>query len=43
MVVNLAETQAGIVTMKADVVIGEAFDGVGAIGTYQVSVNLRDM
>lgn len=41
-VVNLAETQAGIVTMKADVVIGEAFDGVGAIGTYQVSVNLRD-
>ena len=42
-VVNLAETQAGIVTMKADVVIGEAFDGVGAIGTYQVSVNLRDV
>lgn len=41
-VVNLVETQAGIVTMKADVVIGDTFDGVGAIGTYQVSVNLRD-
>ncbi len=41
-VVNLAEAQAGIVTMKAEVVVGQAFEGVGAIGTYQVSVNLRD-
>lgn len=41
-VVNLAEAQAGIVTMRADVVIGEAFAGVGTIDTYQVSVNLRD-
>lgn len=41
-VVNLAEAQAGIVTMKADVIVDEAFAGVGAIGTYQVSVNLQD-
>jgi len=41
-VVNLAEAQAGIVTMKADVIVDEAFAGVGAIGTYQVSVNLHD-
>lgn len=41
-VVNLADAQAGIVTMKADVVVSDAFSEVGAIGTYQVSVNLRD-
>ncbi len=41
-VVNLAEAQAGNHTLKADVVIGEAYAGVGAIGAYQVSVNLRD-
>ncbi len=41
-VVNLAEAQVGTVTMKADVVIDEAFAGVGAIGTYPVSANLRD-
>ncbi len=41
MVVNLAEAQEGSVTMKADVVISENFADVGAIGTYQVSVNLR--
>ena len=40
-VINLAEAQEGSVTMKADVVIGESFADVGAIGTYQVSVNLR--
>lgn len=40
-VVNLAEAQEGSVTMKADVVISENFADVGAIGTYQVSVNLR--
>lgn len=40
-VINLAEAQEGSVTMKADVVIGEGFADVGAIGTYQVSVNLR--
>ncbi len=41
-VVNLAEAQAGTVTMKAEVIVGEAFVGVGTIGTYPVSVNLRD-
>ena len=41
-VVNLAEAQAGTVTLKADIVVGEAFAGVGAIGTYQVSVNLQE-
>ena len=40
-VVNLTEAQAGIVTMKADVMVDEAFAGTGAIGTYQVSVNLH--
>lgn len=40
-VINLAEAQEGSVTMKADVVISESFADVGAIGTYQVSVNLR--
>lgn len=41
-VVNLAEAQAGIVTMKADVVLDDAYAEVGATGTYQVSVNLRE-
>lgn len=41
-VVNLTETQAGNHTLKADVVIAEAFAGVGAIGTYQVAVNLQN-
>lgn len=41
-VVNLAEAQAGNHTLKADVVISEAYADVGTIGTYQVSVNLRD-
>lgn len=40
-VVNLAQEQEGIVTIKADVVVSEAFEGVGAISTHQVSVNLR--
>ena len=40
-VANLAEAKEGIVTMKAEIVIGEAFSGVGIIGTYQVSVNLK--
>lgn len=41
-VVNLAQEQGGIVTMTAEVVVGEAFEGVGAISTYQVSVNLKN-
>jgi len=40
-VINLAEAQEGSITMKADVVISESYADVGAIGTYQVSVNLR--
>ena len=40
-VVNLAEAQGSSVSMKADVVISENFADVGAIGTYQVSVNLE--
>ena len=40
-VVNLAEAQAGTVTMKAEVVIDESLASVGAIGTYPVSANLR--
>lgn len=41
-VVNLAEAKAGIVTMKADVIMDDAFAEVGAISTHQVSANLRD-
>lgn len=41
-VVNLEQEQEGIVTITAEVVPGEGFEGVGAIGTYQVSVNLKN-
>lgn len=40
--INLAEAQPGTVTMKGEVVIGDAFPNVGAIGTYPVSANLSD-
>lgn len=40
--VDMTEAKAGTATMKADVVISEAFPGVGAVGTYQVSAKLRD-
>ena len=42
LIVNLAEAQAGNHTLKADVVIAEAFAEVGVLDTYQVSVNLRE-
>ena len=41
-VVNLAEAQAGTVTTKAEVVIDSAYPQVGVVGTYPVSVNLRE-
>jgi len=41
-VINLVEAQPGTVTMKGEVVIGDAFPDVGAIGTYSVSANLSD-
>lgn len=41
-VVNLAQEQEGIVTITADVVVSEAFEGVGAISTHQVSVSLKN-
>ena len=40
-VVNLAEAQVGTVTTRAEVEINSAYPGVGVIGTYPVSVNLR--
>lgn len=41
-VVNLAEAQAGTVTTKAEVVINSTYSEVGVVGTYPVSVNLRE-
>lgn len=41
-VVNLAEAQAGTVTTKAEVVINSTYPEVGVVGTYPVSVNLRE-
>lgn len=40
--VDFSEAQTGTATMKAQVVIDEAFPDVGAVGTYQVSAKLRD-
>ena len=40
-VINLAEAQAGNVTMKAEIRVSEDFTGVGALDTYTVSANLR--
>ncbi len=41
-VVNLAEAQAGTVTTKAEIAINADYSEVGVIGTYPVSVNLRE-
>ncbi|MBE7001702.1 MAG: hypothetical protein E7421_03250 [Ruminococcaceae bacterium] len=41
-VINLAEAQAGTVTMKGEVVVADGFADVGAMGTYPVSANLRN-
>ncbi len=41
-VVDFSEAQPGTAKMKAEVVIGEAFAGVGAVDTYQVSATLRE-
>lgn len=40
-VINLAESQAGNVTMKAEIQVTEDFAGVGALDTYTVSANLH--
>ncbi len=40
-VVDFAGAQMGIATMKADIVIGSKYAGVGAMGTYQVSAELK--
>ncbi len=40
-VINLAEAQAGNVTMKAEIRVSEDFAGVGALDTYTVSANLH--
>ncbi len=39
--VDCTEAQSGTATMKAEVVVSDAFAAVGAVGTYQVSVRLR--
>ena len=39
--VDCTEAQSGTATMKAEVVVSDAFASVGAVGTYQVSVRLR--
>lgn len=40
-VINLADAKENTVTRNADIVIGDAFAGVGEIGTYPVTVNLK--
>ncbi len=40
-VINLAEAQAGNVTLKAEIRVTEDFAGVGALDTYTVSANLH--
>ncbi len=40
-VINLAEAQAGSVTLKAEIRVTEEFAGVGALDTYTVSANLH--
>lgn len=39
---DLAGAQAGTANMTAKVIVSENFPGVGAVGTYQVSVKLRE-
>ena len=40
-VINLADAKENTVTRNAEIVFGEAFAGVGEIGTYPVTVNLK--
>ncbi|MBR2937214.1 MAG: hypothetical protein IKB80_01785 [Oscillospiraceae bacterium] len=40
--VDLSEAQVGTASMTAKVVVSESFPDVGAVGTYQVSVKLRE-
>ena len=40
--VDLSEAQVGTASMTAKVIVAESFPGVGAVGTYQVSVTLRE-
>ena len=40
--VDLSEAQVGTASMTAKVIVAESFPGVGAVGTYQVSVKLRE-
>lgn len=41
--VDFENAQAGSFTLKANVIIGESFDGTGAIGTYKVSATLKEI
>lgn len=40
--VDLSESQLGTATMAAEVIVSDAFPGVGAVGTYPVSVKVRE-
>lgn len=40
--VDLTEAQVGTASMTAKVVVSDSFPDVGAVGTYQVSVKLRE-
>ena len=40
-VINLADAKENTVTRNAEIVFGDAFAGVGEIGTYPVTVNLK--
>lgn len=39
--VDFSQTQAGTATVNAEIVIGSAFPGVGAVGTYLVSATVK--
>ena len=41
-VADLSEAQAGTASMTAKVIVADTFADVGAVGTYQVSVKLRE-
>lgn len=40
--VDLSESQQGTATMAANVIVSDTFQGVGAVGTYEVSVKVRE-
>lgn len=41
--VNFANAVPGNYTLKANIIIGEGFDGVGAMGTYTVSATVKEI